>query len=144
MYKQFFNEHKNLYFSLGFTVIELLAVVAIFIVITAIILFNVSVFKSRARDSAIKSTMDGMAVASSVYFEGHGNFAAFCNDNATQALYNSIASANKRCKANDVRWVVCAQLNIPSDGSRAWCADETGNKREINNSQCSNSLNSCP
>jgi len=131
-------------FSAGFTIIELLTVVAIIAVLVSIVAVNVNNYKNKARDSGIKSTMGQVSLAASAYYEGHGGYGAFCNDNVTQALYNSINSPNKRCKASADRWVVCARLNIPSNGTRAWCIDNTGARKEMNDNQCNNGLNLCP
>lgn len=128
----------------GFTIIELVLVVGIIAALTSIVLNNVTGYIVKAKDVAIKASMGAILVNASTYFEINSGYGGFCNDVITENIYDSINSFNKNCKASANRWVVCAKLNIPPDGSKAWCSDSTGIKEEINDSLCTNSLNICP
>jgi len=126
----------------GFTIIELIVVIAIIAVLSSIVLTSVAKYISKSRDSAIKENMNSFLINSSTYLESHGNFGAFCNDSITQKIYDNINSDNKYCHHNDSQWVVCARLF--EDNTKAWCIDYTGAKKQINDSVCKNSLSVCP
>ena len=100
---------------------------------------------AKSKDAAIKSTISGLGINGSVYFDNNnGNYGGFCNNIITSNVFSSINSENKHCKASGTGWVVCARLNVPANGSRAWCADYTGTRKEIDDSSCKPSLNFCP
>lgn len=134
----------------GFTVIELLVMIAIIVVLASIVMSSVVTYNNRGKDAAIKGSIAAIALNGSIYFESYGTYnppgsGTFCNDSVTDRIFDSIVSTNKRCNNNATQWRVCARLNIPTTGTaRAWCADSVGNKKEINNSQCNNSSGPCP
>lgn len=139
--------HTN---SHGFTIIELLLIVAILAALASIVLDNVTAYTTKAKDIAIKESIAGILINGSIYFEKYDSYNApgpgdFCDDVITLNIYNSINSANKNCKANVNQWRVCARLNLPATGTlQAWCADQTGVRKQINDSQCDNSNSPCP
>lgn len=120
----------------GFTIIELLVVIAVISVLAAIVLFYSSRFKLKAMDAVIKSDMTNFFKLAQDYYQAHNeNYAAFCNEQSTEDLFNKIPAYNakkdKYCMDNSTYWYVCAQLNYPEDRSRAWCMDWTGRIQEI-------------
>ena len=134
----------------GFTVIELLVMIAVIAVIGSIAITNVSGYGSKGKDAAIKSNIGEIAINGSIYFENNGTYnppgsGTFCNDPVTAAIFDSIVATTKQCNTSATQWRVCARLNLPATGTaRAWCADSTGGKKEINNSQCNGSSAPCP
>ena len=134
----------------GFTIIEVLIVVAIIGILGAIIMANVNNYTTKAKDAKIKASLALLQLNGFTYFVTHGTYDPpgsdiFCSDSITANIFNSIVSTQKRCNDNPDQWRACAVTNIPSDGSKAWCVDSTGNKKEINGSQCaSGSSSPCP
>lgn len=129
----------------GFTIIELLVIIAILAVLTSIVLVNLITYKIKSKDSATKEDMHSMVLNGSIYFEAHGNYGAFCNDATTQTILNAITSPDKKnCNHSNPSWASCVTLNVPSDGSLAWCVDSVGVKKQINNNQCTNGIHACP
>jgi prepilin-type N-terminal cleavage/methylation domain-containing protein len=126
----------------GFTIIELIVVIAIIAVLSSIVATSVTKYISKSKDSAIKENMNSFLINSLTYLENHGNFGAFCNDPVTQKIYNAITSGNKYCHHNDTQWVVCMRLYEVI--TKAWCVDSTSTKKEINDSECKNGLSVCP
>ena len=127
----------------GFTIIELIVVIAIIAVLATIVLVNVTKYINSSKDIAIEDSLHSILLNSPDYYANHsGNFGAFCNDNETLLIYNSINSGNKNCKHTSNTWVVCAQL--ASNTSLAWCVDYTGLTEQMANSSCTNGLSVCP
>lgn len=132
----------------AFTIIELLVVIAVVAVLASIVLVNVSSIKSKARDATIKADMTSFFKLALDYYEQHGNYGGFCEDQATGDLFDSIPAYNgkkeKYCQHDSDDWFVCAQLNFPEDRSKAWCIDKSGVKKQINSDECQQGVKECP
>jgi len=142
--------------KLGFTIIELIVVIAIIAVLAGIVLVNVSSFSYKARDSAIKADMNVFFNLALDYVVSHGNYGGFCSSGNTEVekLFNTLPAYDnvkaKQCSADNNDWVICSKLNIPEDRSTAWCIDKSGVKKEITSAQCEDiknaggTIKSCP
>jgi len=132
----------------GFTIIELVVVIAIIGIISSIVLINVNSIKNKARDSAIKEDMNSFAQLALAYYEKHGNYGGFCEDTATEILFNAIPAYDEKkekyCQHDSDDWLICAQLNFPEDRSKAWCIDKSGFKKQIDSADCAQGLKTCP
>lgn len=126
----------------GFTIIELIVVIAIISVLATIVLVSVSSYFSKSKDAAIKANLSSTATASAAYFDANGNYDDLCSDTTTGFLYAfNAADAKKKaggsshCVAgsDDAGWIVSVQLNNPSGGNKNgwWCVDSTGVKKEV-------------
>ncbi|MDO8610127.1 MAG: hypothetical protein Q7R95_06240 [bacterium] len=123
-------------------------------------MINVQSVKNKARDVLIKETMGNpLATLSIDYYVDHTNYGGFCNDDEVDAVLGQIYSQDTQCNINPNGnpstiqifklcchhnaniWVACAQLYSTSD--KAWCADSTGARKEIDISVCRNSMTSC-
>ena len=126
----------------GFTIIELIVVIAIIAVLAGIVLVNVNSFKYKANDSVIKADMNVFFNLALDYLLAHGNYGGFCSSSnlEVQKLFDALPAYDnvkaKQCSADNNDWVVCSKLNIPEDRSTAWCIDKTGVKKEITAAQC--------
>jgi len=130
----------------GFTVFEVLIVVTIIFIVTSIVLVNVTTYINKGKDSSIKGDLASLLLNGSLYFDNHGDYNNFCNDSLSQNIFNAIVSLRKNCNDSDeenTNWAACARLNVPVP-IKAWCVDSTGTKKQINNSQCTNGIHSCP
>ena len=131
----------------GFTLIELLVVIGIISILVVIMIFYFKSTKDKARDALIKETMGTPLTKLSLeyYINNPGSgYANFCGDSATVELRGKIKSprpTDPECHSDANRWVVCAQLY--SSSAKAWCADNTGVKTEINISKCDTNIHSC-
>ena len=77
--------------SKGFTVIELIVVIVIIAVLATIILFNITAYIAKSKNSAIRGNMATMLTNSSVYYDRQTTptYVGF----STDQLYLSPASA---------------------------------------------------
>jgi prepilin-type N-terminal cleavage/methylation domain-containing protein len=132
--------------SEGFTLIELLVVVAIIAVLSAIVLFSVTQYINKARDASITGSLATLVTAGEVWYDNNSSsYEGFCLNasaakNATDAI--SKAGSTLYCKDSENAWAACAQMF--QDSSKAYCVDNTGTKKEINNSICDGTITICP
>src|SRR3989344_9645119 len=122
--------------SKGFTIIELLVVVAIIAVLTGIVLVNVTQYINRGKDSSIQGSLSSLSTNAAVWFDTSTNgFTGFCaNSTATNPLsaadkaYDGNATTNEVTDCNDSAsaWAACGQLKV-SDSY--FCVDSTGAKK---------------
>lgn len=131
----------------GFTLIELLVVIVIIGILASIVLTNVNGARIKAKDVAIKRSMNVFNYLAEIYYDSHNeNYAGFCNDSETERIFDAIYSPKKYkyCHHDSNQWAVCAQLNFPPDLSKAWCTDSIGNTKQINQSDCVANITFCP
>ncbi len=123
--------------SKGFTIIELIVVIAIIAVLAAIVLVNVTQYLNKGKDAAIKGNLSGIMTNAAVYFDTTGNYTALCSDAsvvtglaAADAAYDGNATANQvtDCNGAAAAWAACGQLKV-SDAY--FCVDSTGTKKDI-------------
>lgn len=141
-------ENRKDKFITGFTIVELIVVIAIIAVLASVVLINTSSVGNKARDAAIKEDMNSFFQLALEYYEKHKNYGGFCEDDATQALFDSIPAygekKEKYCQHDSDDWFVCAQLNFPEDRSKAWCIDKSGIRKQIDSDDCRQGVTTCP
>lgn len=132
----------------AFTLVELMVIFAAISILATIVLVHINLARNKARDIAIKGDMSSFLGLAFDYRQQHGNYGGFCNDLATESLFDSIPAYNakkeKYCQHDSDDWMVCAQLNYPEDRSKAWCVDKSGFSKQIDSSECKQGLKTCP
>jgi len=122
--------------SKGFTIIELIVVIAIIAVLAAIVLVNVTQYINKGKDASIKGNLSSMmTIAASYYDDNTSNYIGL--DNAAKggssatfvAGVTAVNDANGT--ANDVSKNItsskyCVQSALLTGGN--WCVDSTGYK----------------
>ncbi len=126
--------------SKGFTIIELLVVVAIIAVLAAIVLVNVTGYINQGKNAAIKGNLATVLTNAAVYYDAHGTYndganLNFCADAgmtapeaAITAAYGSAATTHV-CTA--ITWCDCSLMkttNAEPVGS-TFCVDSSGYKK---------------
>jgi prepilin-type N-terminal cleavage/methylation domain-containing protein len=122
----------------GFTIIELIVVIAVIAVLAGIVLVNVTQYLEKGKIAAVKGNMSRLRTVATQYFEINGNFASFCLDPAvskTTAAIDKIepggltgcasrTGSNFTMTCTSSEWIYVAfLLNFPSG---LWCVDYTG------------------
>lgn len=126
----------------GFTIIELIVVIAIIAVLASIVLVNVTQYINKSKVSAVQGNLATLLTNSAAYFDQNsGNFGSnFIADNSVGAGATSpITTAIKAANGNVALTVLgsgttqawCASSPTLAYGSTAastWCVDSTGFK----------------
>ena len=133
----------------GFTLIEMLIVIAIIAILAALILYSATKYINKGRDATIKGKLVILVTAGELWYDRNdSSYINFCNSNlsnAVKAVWEDIPSASedKHCNVKDIgtAWAACARLFEYSD--KAYCVDNKGNQKEINNSNCTIDTTNC-
>jgi prepilin-type N-terminal cleavage/methylation domain-containing protein len=121
----------------GFTIIELIVVVAIIAVLAAIVLVNVTSYINKGKDAAIQGNLSSMMTNAAVIFDSTGNYLLACAGanvppiTAAKTAYGSPPGDTATCNftaTTGVAWAACSQLKV-SDSY--FCVDSTGAKKTI-------------
>jgi len=119
--------------SRGFTIIELIVVIAIIAVLASIVLVNVTSYIAKGKDASIKGNMSSMATMAAAWYDNpdHTGFLGLDTDPAYASGIASIDTANGTGTVIDnivpttgSAWCVQSDLNDGTD----WCVDSTGYK----------------
>ena len=129
----------------GFTIIELIVVIAIIAVLAGIVLVNVTSYINKSKDAAIKGNMAGMITNAAVYYDANpaGTGAGFL---ATAPALNAIAAINTAKGAaptstnSGTNW--CISSVEVANTALTYCVDNTGAKKEGASETCASGL--CP
>ncbi len=129
----------------GFTIIELLVVVAIIAVLTGIVLVNVTSYINKGKDAAIKGNLATLLTNGAVYFDSNGNYTTFCTSSmvAGKPIYDAIntaAGAAPTCAVKITNDAWCACSTLKTTAGNVFCVDSTGYKKETTN----NCAAACP
>ena len=133
----------------GFTIIELVVVIAIIAVLATIVMVNVTLYNQKGKNAAIKGNAAGLITKGLVYFESDptykGSYQNFCGSSAYIATRTAIVKAGGTgnvcacdgdtgdCstivypKTSITAWCFCTQ-EIPT--TTRFCVDSTGVKKE--------------
>ncbi len=124
--------------SKGFTIIELLVVVAIIAVLTGIVLVNVTSYINKGKDAAIKGNLSSILINTATYYDTNGNYTAFCGtpsymvpEAAILSANGGVAGINTKCVGTATTTCACATLKVTA--GNVYCVDSTGYKKETTN-----------
>jgi prepilin-type N-terminal cleavage/methylation domain-containing protein len=119
----------------GFTIIELIVVIAIIAVLAAIVLVNVTTYINKGKDAAIQGNLSSIMTNASVFFDTAGNYTGNCAStpvvgalNAAKTAYGNLTGDTADCNETATAWAACSQLKV-SDSY--FCVDSTGVKKTI-------------
>jgi len=128
--------------SKGFTIIELLVVVAIIAVLAAIVLVNVTGYINSGKDAAIEGNLATILTNGAVYYDANGNYQNFCTNAYVTAPSAAVdkaygGSGNVTCTVNSTNtaWCACSPLKVTSanPANSTFCVDSTGYKKVTQN-----------
>jgi prepilin-type N-terminal cleavage/methylation domain-containing protein len=124
--------------SKGFTIIELIVVIAIIAVLATIVLVNVTSYINKGKDAAIKGNVATIITNAAVYFDdingGNGDYLLFTGSALYTVPAAAIVSAGKAATTGITtigdKFCVCATLFDTTLGT--FCADSSGYKKATN------------
>ena len=126
--------------SKGFTIIELLVVVAIIAVLTGIVLVNVTSYINKSKDAAIKGNLSTELTNSAVYYDANGNYTNFCASSGATVPEAAIGAAGGTAAHTCTATAACFCSTLKVTSGDVFCVDTTGYKKETANT-CANA---CP
>ena len=129
----------------GFTIIELIVVIAIIAVLAGIVLVNVTQYINKGKDAAIEGNLSSAMTDAAIYFDSSiSNSSSLCANttsgfatayNAATALNVLPASGTHNCTgdSSSTVWMAYSQLNNKgSCTTTAWfCVDSRGVKKVL-------------
>jgi len=145
----------------GFTIIELIVVIAIIAVLAGIVLVNVTSYINKGKDVSAKGNLTSLVTNGAVYFDtptsatpagGGGTYSGWITGTGTGAalyttIYTALTSTNMNyavtancdvaaCGANSAKWCALVPLKAGATGAK-FCVDSSGNKVESTTTTCS-------
>ena len=131
--------------SKGFTIIELLVVVAIIAVLAAIVLVNVTGYINQGKNAAVKGNLSTMLTNGAVFYDTNGNYTNFCANayvlapsaavDSALGLVAGTTAANCKINAANTAWCTCSILKTTTaePANSTFCVDSTGYKKVTQN-----------
>lgn len=125
--------------SKGFTIIELLVVVAIIAVLTGIVLVNVTSYINKGKNASIKGNLSAILTNSAVNYDSSGNYDTFCTNAYVTSPEAAVIGAGgtflctcdtANCGATATKFCAAA-MEVPTGATgTVFCVDYTGTKKE--------------
>jgi len=137
----------------GFTIIELIVVIAIIAVLASIVMVNVTGYIDKAKDAAIKSDLANIATGMAACYAQYGSYSngastpIYCQNNTTYVPSTLSADITDRggtlivTASPTTAYAACSKL--ASDSTTYVCVDSTGITKE-GTTECSTSTTACP
>jgi prepilin-type N-terminal cleavage/methylation domain-containing protein len=137
----------------GFTIIELIVAIAIVSVLSGMILFSVTQYINKGKDSNISGGLSSLIPAGEVWYNGNSSnpnsYTDFCTASVVLNVFNNMPTgANPVCYVDSggQKWAACAKKLTST--TVAYCVDSRGMKNEILLTTCSgfvsNTVSQCP
>jgi prepilin-type N-terminal cleavage/methylation domain-containing protein len=141
--------------SRGFTLIEIIVVVAIISILTAVAFAVVASAREKGQDSRIIANVAQIPILANAYYDANGStyselsaclrgFLSYCKGgigNAVAALREDTAQAGSFVTAISTEYVptreyYCAKAPLASNPNKFICADSTGKLKIVNDTRC--------
>ena len=151
----------------GFTIIEIVVAIAIIAVLSAIVLFGITEYINKGKDSSIAGNLSVLIPAGEVYYNGNGSYEGFCDPEQNSVIKNTLAqmpqnpngycladgpslgaglTSGSCCSANGQVWM--AFMREFGNSAMARCVDSRGVQKEANIDECADGMSSgylqCP
>ncbi len=121
-----FNLKKIMRKQKGFTLIELMIVVAIIGILASVVLTSLGKARSKAKDTAVMSELSGLRASAEIYAtDNDDSYEGFCDD-------TSIDQVDKdTCSDDEGTWAAYKAFNVPSGDYIGYCVDSTGSAEKV-------------
>jgi prepilin-type N-terminal cleavage/methylation domain-containing protein len=113
----------------GFTIIELLVVVAIIAVLSSIVIVSIDVYRTRSSNTNIQATLGQVRSESLLYQQSNGSFLDVCEAGEPYriaAMLSEIQAQSfiaPKCFDDSDSWVATTPLRGGETDEFAWCVD---------------------
>jgi len=115
--------------SKGFTIIELIVVIAIIAVLAGIVLVNVTQYINRGKDAAAQGNLATMMTNGAVYFDEHSDYKDFITNNDVSSLTADANDPGDCSKGGNSGFITpCQALTNGGYEVKAYCSDGTAAK----------------
>jgi prepilin-type N-terminal cleavage/methylation domain-containing protein len=116
----------------GFTIIELIVVIAIIAVLATIVLVNVTSYINKGKDAAAKGDLAGLLTYGAIYADTiSSDYSAFCDASGTATYIDALEakgySMTGGCTDATSAWCAIVTLKAVAND---YCVDSSGNKME--------------
>ena len=115
----------------GFTIIELVVVIAIIAILAGVVLINITQYINKGKDTAIKAQVDQIRTAAADYFAANNDsYTGMCPGDGTTGCDQAESNITNLAGSGAYRHLkissnsYCLSFNL-SNGT-AWCIDSTG------------------
>jgi len=119
----------------GFTIIELIVVIAIIAVLAGIVLVNVTGYINKGRDAAIQGNLTSLLTNAATYFDTNSNYSGVCTTYMASgkpiydAIFSIITPTVPVCTVASGNAAFCACSALKNNPYNVYCVDSTGTKR---------------
>jgi len=113
----------------GFSIVELIIVIAIIAVLAGIVLVNVTGYINKSKDARVKAEISEITKGASSYYADHSSYSGYSVPGAFVSVCSGssyIISSNSSSTALVVYAKLCAS-------DKYWCGDSTGNIAQLDN-----------
>jgi len=123
---------QKINFKKGFTLLELMIVVVIIGILTAVVLVSLNSARSKGQDASIKAQMNSLRTQADLYYSNHGNsysslFISDINwssgDPSVQAILTGINKQGPIHTAGSSATAWAAQVQLREDPTKYICID---------------------
>ncbi len=128
----------------GFTLVELVIVIAIIAILAGIVLVNVSVYINKAKDAKIKSDIANIEIGMAACYSALNNYPTCYGDE--MSLVDDIMANNGNTaltEHDDISTAYCVSSPLSSSSTTYVCIDSTGATRSSATSTCSSVTYAC-
>jgi len=131
---------KIFYQKQGFTLVELLVVVAIIALLASILIANINTGRSKAKNNVIKENTYSLKLAAELTYDENNSYEAVCTETGDSpandigssgnflrirtAINNNGGTTTGNCYDSATKW--CAEATDMPYNSEDWCVDSAG------------------
>ncbi len=124
--------------SKGFTVIELIVVIAVIAILAAIVMSSIVQYSNKGKNAGIKGNLANIIANGTDYFNANSNYTNFCSNTGMttpEAAANKASGSTTRHICTATAWCVCSPMIVTATEptNSTFCVDSKGYKKVTQN-----------